>query len=67
MNRVTHFEIYTENPEAVQPFYQDVFAGSSRNLKAARSSTGSLRQAMTTNRESTAVSPVLAKGKAPAP
>src|SRR5205814_8522453 len=25
MNRVTHFEIYTENPEAVQPFYQDVF------------------------------------------
>src|SRR2546430_8118777 len=34
----------------------------SRNLKAARSRTGSLRQAMTTNRESTAVSPVLAKG-----
>lgn len=25
MNRVTHFEIYTEDPEAVQPFYQDVF------------------------------------------
>jgi Predicted enzyme related to lactoylglutathione lyase len=25
MNRVTHFEIYTENPEAVQPFYRDVF------------------------------------------
>src|SRR5436189_3728785 len=25
MNRVTHFEIYTENPQAVQPFYQDVF------------------------------------------
>src|SRR2546430_13245499 len=25
MNRVTYFEIYTENPEAVQPFYQDVF------------------------------------------
>jgi predicted enzyme related to lactoylglutathione lyase len=25
MNRVTHFEIYTDNPEAVQPFYRDVF------------------------------------------
>src|SRR2546430_17414895 len=25
MNRVTHFEIYTDDPETVQPFYQDVF------------------------------------------
>src|SRR6266576_4686564 len=25
MNRVVHFEIYTDNPEAVQPFYEDVF------------------------------------------
>ena len=25
MNRVTHFEIYTDNPEALQPFYQDIF------------------------------------------
>ena len=25
MNRVTHFEIYTDNPETVQPFYRDVF------------------------------------------
>src|SRR5262249_59049172 len=25
MNRITHFEIYTENPQTVQPFYQDVF------------------------------------------
>ena len=25
MNRVVHFEIYTDNPEAVRPFYQDVF------------------------------------------
>ena len=25
MNRVTHFEIYTDNPEAVLPFYRDVF------------------------------------------
>src|SRR5947199_10523292 len=25
MNRVTHFEIYTAEPEAVRPFYQDVF------------------------------------------
>lgn len=26
MPRVTHFEIYTDNPEAVQPFYEDVFS-----------------------------------------
>jgi len=25
MNRVTHFEIYTDDPEVVQPFYKDVF------------------------------------------
>src|SRR5437588_12491044 len=25
MNRVAHFEIYTDDPEAGQPFYQDVF------------------------------------------
>src|ERR1044072_8788471 len=25
MNRITHFEIYTDDPQAVQPFYQDVF------------------------------------------
>ena len=25
MRRVVHFEIYTNDPEAVQPFYQDVF------------------------------------------
>src|SRR5262249_19647278 len=25
MNRVTHFEIYTDDPVAVQPFYKDVF------------------------------------------
>jgi predicted enzyme related to lactoylglutathione lyase len=25
MNRVTHFEIYTDDPETVRPFYQDVF------------------------------------------
>lgn len=25
MQRVVHFEIYTDDPEAVQPFYQDVF------------------------------------------
>jgi len=25
MNRVTHFEIYTDDLEAVQPFYRDVF------------------------------------------
>jgi uncharacterized protein len=24
MNRVTHFEIYTDDPEAVRPFYEDV-------------------------------------------
>jgi len=25
MNRVTHFEIYTDQPEKVQPFYRDIF------------------------------------------
>ena len=25
MRRVVHFEIYTDDPEAVQPFYRDVF------------------------------------------
>jgi hypothetical protein len=25
VNRVTHFEIYTNDPETVQPFYRDVF------------------------------------------
>jgi predicted enzyme related to lactoylglutathione lyase len=25
MNRVVHFEIYTDKPEAVQPFYENVF------------------------------------------
>src|SRR5437867_1959811 len=25
MNRVTHFEIYTDDPEGVRPFYQGVF------------------------------------------
>ena len=25
MARVTHFEIYTDNPEAVRPFYEEVF------------------------------------------
>ena len=25
MNRVTHFEIYTDDPQAVQPFYREVF------------------------------------------
>jgi uncharacterized protein len=25
MPRVVHFEIYTDDPEAVRPFYQDVF------------------------------------------
>jgi uncharacterized protein len=25
MPRVTHFEIYTDDPEAVRPFYEDVF------------------------------------------
>ena len=25
MNRVVHFEIYTDDPETVQPFYRDVF------------------------------------------
>jgi len=25
MNRITHFEIYTADPESVQPFYREIF------------------------------------------
>ena|SRR5215831_17238549 len=25
MQRIVHFEIYTDNPESVQPFYRDIF------------------------------------------
>lgn len=33
MNRVTHFEIYTDKPESVQPFYQDVFGWKFRKFE----------------------------------
>ena len=33
MNRVTHFEIYTDKPETVQPFYQDVFGWKFRKFE----------------------------------
>ncbi|HZS18183.1 MAG TPA: VOC family protein [Candidatus Udaeobacter sp.] len=33
MNRVTHFEIYTDEPESVQPFYQDVFGWKFRKFE----------------------------------
>ena len=29
MNRITHFEIYTDDPEMVQPFYQDILSDGS--------------------------------------
>ena len=32
MNRVTHFEIYTDAPKKVQPFYQDVFGWKFQNF-----------------------------------
>jgi uncharacterized protein len=32
MNRVTHFEIYTDDPEAVQPFYKNVFGWNFRKF-----------------------------------
>lgn len=34
MNRLVHFEIYTDNPEAVQPFYRDVFGWTFKKRKA---------------------------------
>ena len=33
MNRVTHFEIYTDKPESVQPFYQNVFGWKFRKFE----------------------------------
>ena len=33
MRRVVHFEIYTDDPEAVQPFYQDVFGWKFRKFE----------------------------------
>jgi predicted enzyme related to lactoylglutathione lyase len=33
MQRVVHFEIYTEDPEAVQPFYRDVFGWKFKNFE----------------------------------
>jgi predicted enzyme related to lactoylglutathione lyase len=38
--RVVHFEIYTDDPEAVQPFYQDVLAGRSTSSRVGRLNTG---------------------------
>ncbi len=65
MPRVVHFEIYTDDPEGVRPFTRAFSVGSSRSLKAARSSTGLSRRAMIRSRESTAASPDLGKVKAP--
>ena len=33
MSRITHFEIYTDDPEAVQPFYRDVFDWKSQKFE----------------------------------
>jgi hypothetical protein len=33
MNRVIHFEIYTDQPESMQPFYQDVFGWKFRKFE----------------------------------
>ncbi len=33
MPRVVHFEIYTDDPEAVRPFYQDVFGWKFKKLR----------------------------------
>lgn len=33
MNRVTHFEIYTADPEAVKPFYENVFGWKFRKFE----------------------------------
>lgn len=66
MNRVTHFEIYTDDPEAVQPFYQNVFGWKFQKFEGGPIEYGSSRRAMTRNPESMAVSLVHVKGKAPA-
>src|SRR2546423_14467558 len=34
MQRVIHFEIYTHDPEAVRPFYQDVFGWQFKKFEA---------------------------------
>jgi predicted enzyme related to lactoylglutathione lyase len=34
MNRPVHFEIYTDNPETVQPFYRGVFGWTFTKRKA---------------------------------
>src|SRR4051812_2717951 len=35
MPRVVHFEIYTDDPEAVRPFYQDVFGWTFKKFEGA--------------------------------
>ena len=66
MNRVTHFEIYTDDPEAVRPFYQDVFGWKFHKSKAGRWNIGWSLPVMTKTRESMAGSPVREKVKIPA-
>ena len=40
MPRVIHFEIYTDAPETVQPFYRDVLGGNLKSSRAVHSSIG---------------------------
>ena len=66
MQRVIHFEIYTRDPEAVCPFYQDVFGWKFKKFEGGPIDTGLSQQVTIRNRESMAVWPVLARDRVPA-
>ena len=64
MQRVVHFEIYTDDPEAVQPFYQDVFDWTFKKFEGGPVQYSLVRRARTRMRESMAGSCVHAKARA---
>jgi predicted enzyme related to lactoylglutathione lyase len=66
MRRVVHFEIYTDDPEAVQPFYQDVFGWTFKKFEGGPVEYWLLRQGTTRMLESMAGCSVHVKGKVPA-
>jgi predicted enzyme related to lactoylglutathione lyase len=63
MNRVVHFEIYTDDPEAVQPFYRDVFGWQFKKFEGEPIEYWLVTTATTRMGESMAVSLVPAKAK----
>ena len=52
MNRVTHFELYTPDPEAVQPFYRDVFGWKFEKFEGGPVGVGTLSAAIQEERDS---------------